>query len=369
MASGTGVAAEVRSVPAAIRRRAEVVASAARDEPELHRCSRELQLVFHPSELGVVFYFEDRAGRLRPTYHFGHTIDVGRRLLPMRRDAFTDGRPRFLERDGRLAGLFPIDGVGDVIGVVQVTGGKSWRLRRRHVELTVARLSERLHRKAEADRQRRTLDIGLAWVAHELRGPLLAARLHLENTAVGLDPVDARSIVRTSEELSRLAANLDTILHVAVGSGTIRRRQVDLSTLVREAVRCCTAESRDDRVVIQAREPLQAFADPLHLRSAIENLIRNALHYSTPGTPVLVGAKPRKDVIVVEVRNEGPGIPPDDRDWIFEPLVRGRGGAGTGIGLFVARRVIERHGGTILYREPREGLSAFELRLPAKESR
>ena len=370
MASGTGAAADVLSFEATLQRRADVVACAARDEPEFHRCAHELRSLLRASDLGVAFFFEDRAGRLRTAFRFGATIDPGRRPPSLRRETLTDGRTRFLQKkDGRLVGFFPIDGSGDVIGVAEVsTRGMSMRRHRREVERTIVRLSERLQRDADLDRQRRTLDIGLAWMAHELRGPLLAARLSLENAADDLDPTHARSIERTAGELSRLAAGLDSILHLAVGAGTIRRRAVDLPALVRDAAVCCVAESGDDRVTIEATDQLAVVADPLHLRSAIENVIRNALRYSTSGSTVLVTVEPRKDDVVVEVQNEGSGITPDDRGRIFEPLVTGRSGSGAGIGLFVARRVIERHGGTIRYHEPRDGLSAFELRLPARKS-
>jgi signal transduction histidine kinase len=369
MASGTGATAEMLSEETEHQPSGDRTVSAVRDASEFHRCSCEIRLLLDPDDLGVRFFFEDRAGRLRSAYRFGQPIDLGRRLVVSRRQALTGGRTRFLDGDGCVVGLFPIDRSGEVVGVVEVSIlGKSLRRDRFELERAIARLSERLQRNAELDRQRRTLDISLAWVAHELRGPLLAARLSLENTADGLGPTDARSIARATDELSRLAAGLDSILHLAVGNGTIKRRRVELTELVRDAAGCCVAETNDDRVVIEAGDRLAVFADPLHLRSAIENLIRNALRYSTPGTTVLVTVGSRADHVVVEVQNEGSGVGPDDRERIFEPLVHGRRGDGTGLGLFVARRVVERHGGTIRYHEPREGLSAFELRLPAKES-
>jgi signal transduction histidine kinase len=368
MASGTGAAAEVLS-ESAYQRGSVAELPAVQSASDFHRCFSELQLLLHRNELGVRFFFEDRAGRLRSAHRYGRTIDLGRRQMVLRRESLSDGRTRLLEGEGeRLVGLFPINRFGSVVGVVEVsTTGRSLLRRRLAVEAAVGRLSERLQRDAELERERQDLDIGLAWVAHELRGPLLAARLSLENTADGLGATDARSIFRAADELTQLAARLDSILHLLVGNGTIRRRQVDVVAVVRDAAGCCVAASGDDRVVIEGRsDRLTMVADPLHLRSAIENLIGNALRYSTPGTTVVVTTEPRGDHIVVEVQNEGSGIRPDHRERIFEPLVRGRSGAGTGLGLFVARRVIERHGGTIRYHEPRDGLSVFELRLPTK---
>jgi two-component system OmpR family sensor kinase len=100
------------------------------------------------------------------------------------------------------------------------------------------------------------------------------------------------------------------------------------------------------------------------MRSAIENLIRNALRYSTRGTKVRVTVELRDGEPTIEVENEGPGIPVEDRETIFEPLAVGANGLGTGIGLFVVSRVIGRHGGTIRCYEPEEGRFTFELRLP-----
>lgn len=368
MASGTGAAVEVLSERSADQRASVAELPAVQSASDFHRCFSEMQLLLHRNELGVRFFFEDRAGRLRSAHRYGRTIDLGRRQVVLRRESLSDGRTRLLEGEGgRLVGLFPINRFGSVVGIVEVSAiGRSLLRRRLEVEATVGRLSERLQRDAELERERRHLDIGLAWVGHELRGPLLAARLSLENIADGLDPTDARSTLRAADELSQLAARLDSILDLAAG-GTIRRRQVDLAALVRGAADCCVAESGDDRVVIEGRsDRLTVVADPLHLRSAIENLIGNALRYSAPGTTVVVTAEPRGDHTVVEVQNEGSGIRPDHRERIFEPLVRGRSGAGTGLGLFVARRVIERHGGTIRYHEPRDGLSVFELRFPTK---
>ena len=111
-----------------------------------------------------------------------------------------------------------------------------------------------------------------------------------------------------------------------------------------------------DRLIVQA--------DATHLRAAVENLIRNAIRYSIPGSKVRVIVEPREGWSIVEVENEGPGITAIDRDTIFGPMARGADGAGTGLGLFVVGRVIERHGGTVRCFEPEQGRVSFELRLP-----
>jgi signal transduction histidine kinase len=194
---------------------------------------------------------------------------------------------------------------------------------------------------------------------------LLAAKLWLEHAAGSMTPSAAQPVARAVEELSRLVDGVESILHWAAGDGTIRTRRVDLASLVREAVDCCVAETGEDRVVVDRHARLFVKADALHLRSAIENLVRNALRYSTPGTKVVVTVEPRDGHPSVEVENEGPEIRPEDRERVFEPLAHGSVGGGTGLGLFVVRCIAERHGGTVRCHQPHEGHVAFELRLPA----
>jgi signal transduction histidine kinase len=362
----TGGAAEVFSSDT-VQQRGSNTSIDVRSASRFDRCASEIRGVLGDDQLGIRFFLVDRAGRLRARYRGGRPIDLGRRQVLARRRSLIEGTATSLEGGDRgSVGFFPIDGGGRVIGVAEISSAGEPPARRREVEAAIGRLSDRLRRDANPQGE---LDIGLAWVAHELRGPLLATRFCLENTADRVDPGPARSILRAADELRRLASGLESLLDLAVGDGPIRRRPVDLAVLVHEAADCCLAEVGDGRVVIEETHPLAVVADPLHLRSAIENLIRNALRYSTPGTTVLVIVERRDEQAVVEVRDEGDGIRPEDRERVFEPLTRGPSDVGgTGMGLFVARRVAERHGGTIRYHEPRDGLSAFELRLPVKES-
>jgi signal transduction histidine kinase len=108
-------------------------------------------------------------------------------------------------------------------------------------------------------------------------------------------------------------------------------------------------------------------ASPNHLRSALTNVIRNALLYSPQDSPVTVTVETREGFAWLTVRDLGAGIPESDREWLFDPFTRGvnspRGGKG--LGLFVSRRMIEAHGGSI-WVEPTEGETTFKIQLPAQ---
>jgi signal transduction histidine kinase len=107
-------------------------------------------------------------------------------------------------------------------------------------------------------------------------------------------------------------------------------------------------------------------ADAPQLRGAIANVVRNALAYSPPPEPVTVTVEGNEDIVRVRVRDRGRGVPDGERDLIFEPFARSRTvGArdGKGLGLFIARRIIQAHGGCIGLRPARPG-SEFYIELP-----
>jgi signal transduction histidine kinase len=108
-------------------------------------------------------------------------------------------------------------------------------------------------------------------------------------------------------------------------------------------------------------------ADTGHLRSAVANVIRNALVYSPSESTVTVTVRSTDGRATLTVRDQGPGVPSAEQDSIFDPFIRGSAArlvrTGNGLGLFIARRVMEAHGGRIWLGSPRRG-SVFHLELP-----
>jgi signal transduction histidine kinase len=178
---------------------------------------------------------------------------------------------------------------------------------------------------------------------------------------------DQALLTRSREQLEQLSRLVDALLRWAVAGRPLELRPTDLGTLVGEAVESCARETGSDRVSVSAVQSIEVAADPDHLRGAIANVVRNALIYSPPDTDVSVAVRTEEGSARVTVRDHGPGIPAGERDSIFDPFMRGAAAhlarSGNGLGLFIARRVLEAHGGAIWLTSNGTG-ATFTLQLP-----
>ena len=144
---------------------------------------------------------------------------------------------------------------------------------------------------------------------------------------------------------------------------------VDVSSLVRTQVALFSAESDKHWLELHLPDdPLVVEGDAGRLAQVFSNLISNAIKYSPEGGPVEVSGEQENGVVRIRVRDEGFGIPPEAHDRIFTKFYRGaaaaRGIAGSGLGLALARSVVEAHGGSIDF-ESREGEgTVFSVELP-----
>ena len=212
-------------------------------------------------------------------------------------------------------------------------------------------------------------ELGIAWTAHELKGPLLGASAALDRAAQATRSEGRELMRRTRRELQQLSDLIDPLLRWSTGNGLPSRRSVDLVEVTREAVASATLGAAAGRVGIEGQAELFVLGDPEQLRSAIANVVRNALTYSPARTEVRVRVEAPNGSARVVVRDRGPGIPPQDRERVFDPFSRGRSNGsthhGAGLGLFIARRVLEAHGGSISLRPSKSG-ATFVLQLPAE---
>lgn len=216
-----------------------------------------------------------------------------------------------------------------------------------------------------ADPERATLAL-----AHALRTPLTSLSLGLGLLSEGtLGPLNERQrdVVRTlTSEIARLGLLVDRALDTdRLGSyaGPLDRVAVDLGDLVRDAARPIEAQAREKGVRVE--EALAAgarvIADPVKLAWVATSLMGNALRFSPPGSAITARVVASAGEASLEVGDAGPGVPLDQADRVF-----GRDG---GRALFLAREIVEAHGGVIHVRPGAARGSVFTVRLPIAEER
>jgi len=223
---------------------------------------------------------------------------------------------------------------------------------------------------ASATARRQQLDMGLAWTAHELRGPLMGVRAVLESMdRVDEDP-DRRAVMQSSvRELDQLVGTTEALLTWAAGTRTVDRQHEDLLQIVRDAIASNRLETGVDASITQAPADTSAQVDRRHIRTALANMLRNAAAHADPGTAIEVAIVQDEEHLIVRVTDQGPPIPAAERRAIFDPFVRGeisgRARNGSGLGLFITRRVAEAHGGAIWVNSA-DRRTTFSLALPAE---
>ena len=211
--------------------------------------------------------------------------------------------------------------------------------------------------------------------SHELRTPLAVMRgigeMGLRGTRTPVEYKDA--IGSMLEEVDRLARLVDTLLRLSRGdAGTVRLslESVDLGRLAREVVSSLAilAEERQQRVNVDAAENIRVSADRLVLRDAITNVVDNAIKYSPAGSTIDVRVRGDGTDAAVSVADDGPGIPAEHRERIFDRFYRidegrSRDMGGAGLGLAIARWAVEANGGRIAVDSAERG-SVFTIVLP-----
>jgi signal transduction histidine kinase len=194
----------------------------------------------------------------------------------------------------------------------------------------------------------------VAAVSHELRTPLTAivgfAEILAERILDGEDREFLEDIRRESSVLESLIANLLDSSRLEAGMLELDQEPCDIRRIVQEAIGVVEHGYPERRIEVRPIPDLgPVLADPVRLRQVLLNIVENAVKYSPDGTSVEVSVIGRHDFIEFIVDDEGPGIPPEQRDLIFERFHRlaGNEKPGSGIGLYLVRALVEAHGGTI----------------------
>jgi signal transduction histidine kinase len=200
--------------------------------------------------------------------------------------------------------------------------------------------------------QRREL---IANVSHELRTPISALRARLENLADGVELLDEDAVgamLKATERLSKLVDQLLELSQFESGAIVIDRQEFKVRELVEDAVAEVGPVSNAVRIVPEVADGLAGTGDPERIHEVLTNLLTNAVRHSPAGGQVSVRASPITDGFRVEVSDEGAGVPPADIGRIFDRFyrvdaARGSGAGGAGLGLAIARSIVELHGGSI----------------------
>jgi PAS domain S-box-containing protein len=266
------------------------------------------------------------------------------------------------------------DAEGRTVGAVLVCRDAS---ERRQAERERAEILARAHAaRDEAEEANRAKDEFLAMLGHELRNPLGAisnALYVLELIGVQTPPaVQARQVVaRGVEQLTRMVDDLLDVARVTRGKIALERRILNLADAVTQSLSGLSAAGRSTHHQITADvEPAWVDADPVRLQQIVANLIVNAIKYTPAGGTIHVTVGREGDLAMVRVADNGIGISAEMLPRVFEPFAQGdrtleRAPGGLGIGLTLARRLVEAHGGTIAAASEGAGRgSTFTVRLP-----
>lgn len=235
---------------------------------------------------------------------------------------------------------------------------------------TYNQLAERLE-ATEATRRRMLADL-----AHEMRTPLATIEAHLEGIEDGIREPDASTleIIRNSTgRLGRLAEDITSVSHAEEGRLRIDLQSIDAEALVRAAVTNAQDRyvAREVDLVIEVDSNRQILGDPDRLGQVLTNLLDNALRHTPARGTVNVRCIDEGAWVEILVSDNGAGFAPEHLDHLFNRFyrvdsARDRAQGGSGIGLSIAKALVEAHGGAISAASPGPGLGAtFTVRLPA----
>jgi len=229
---------------------------------------------------------------------------------------------------------------------------------RDELAVLAADVEETVEKVAREERARREL---VAAVSHDLRTPITTLQLIAEGLEDGIfEPELTREKLRLmSTHVRALGALINDLLELSrLEAGDVRwsTEQVQLAELLRDTVEAMRPHADRGRVAVRAEvagEAAAAQANPEQLQRVLFNLIQNAIRHTPADGSVVVRAEPVADrAVEIEVADSGEGIGPGDRQRVFEPFVQGAGRAGrsdgsAGLGLAIARAIVEAHGGRI----------------------
>ncbi|MGW1431103.1 ATP-binding protein [Streptomyces sp. NPDC002431] len=311
------------------------------------------------------------------TVHAGAPLAAEQQAVGTVRDSMLTGLPVLLLVVAGVTWLVtrralrPVEGIRREMAAITASEDLGRRVPEPDARDEIARLARTTNEtlaalESSVERQRRFV----ADASHELRSPIASLRTQLEVAAAHPELLDLPGAVADTVRLQTLAADLLLLARLDAGERPGGTR-VDLGRLVREEVARRTGDRIAVTVSVPGGERFEVTGSRGQLARVLGNLLDNAERHARGAVAVGVRAAGRGGV-VVSVDDDGAGVPPGQRERIFERFVRlddarSRDDGGAGLGLAIARDVAVRHGGTLTVGEAREGGARFELRLPGAD--
>lgn len=263
--------------------------------------------------------------------------------------------------------LRPVEGIRRELAAITASEDLARRVPEPGSRDEIARLARTTNEtlsvlEASVDRQRRFV----ADASHELRSPIASLRTQLEVGAAHPELLDVPGAVADTVRLQELAAGLLLLARLDAGERP-GRAAVDLGALVREEVSQRAGDRVPVAVSVRDEDALEVRGSRGQLARVLGNLLDNAERHAERSVAVVVRAE--GDSVLVDVTDDGAGVPEEERERIFERFVRlddarSRDDGGAGLGLAIARDVAVRHGGTLTVAGAPSGGAQFRLRLP-----
>jgi signal transduction histidine kinase len=240
-------------------------------------------------------------------------------------------------------------------------------------------MASQLQESAENQKQLETLRKELiAWISHDLQTPLASISAIIEALAddVVEDPQTEKRYLTTAkrsiDDLSHLIDDLFQMAQIDAGGLPLNYESVSISDLISDILESFTELAKRNGVILKGSvgsELEMVPMDPKQINRVLNNLIKNAMQHSKEGGYIAVGAHQSGKDVIVEVRDNGKGIPPEDLEYIFDPFFSGEKSrrkliGGSGLGLTISKGIIEAHGGNIEVKsDPNQTCFTFYLPL------
>ncbi len=233
----------------------------------------------------------------------------------------------------------------------------------------ISRLEQQLlYQRAQSGQREQEMARFVENMAHQMKNTVTALQIQLDLLAARLPPEEGHSIEKSQACLERLTEEIDRILksgQLAAGKVTMEFEPMELHTEVAACIERLKplAESKQAVLVLEGRASISA--DGFWLPQALENLLKNAVEHTAEGTRVTVRIADEESRVKIRIEDEGPGIPPEELSALFTRFHRGSAAkAGYGVGLSMAKDIIEAHHGALAAGNRERTGAWFEVQLP-----